>query len=464
MIFVGLSHHTAPVDVRERLALDEQAKAAFLRKVGDIDCVEEAFVLGTCNRVEVYAVARDERKEADIAQAIRDLLIEQGGVAVAPCLLSLMGDATVEHLFRVASSLESLVVGEPQILGQLKRAVQNAEEAGTVGRALRDATNYAFQLAKRIRTETEIGAGQASVPTAAARLARQIFGDLQGRQVVLVGAGEMAQAAAKVLVHAGASLVIVNRSRDRAERLQANVGGETAPWDELEARLVKTDIVLSSTACPAIILTRPMLERVKRARRGRSLFLIDIAVPRDVDPTINDLEGMYVYDVDDLSKIVEESREAREAAARQAEAILAVELERWVARQVELDMTPVIKELRDRTRRVLEAEMERSFSGKLRGLSPKERAAVQAMIQSATKKLLHEPTMQLRALAGRPDAVAQAECVCAIFGLPPFEGTEDVRATRPEPDRGARDIAKGELNGTGESGPAWMSLACEFAR
>jgi glutamyl-tRNA reductase len=457
MIFVGLSHQTAPVDVREQLARADHDKVTLLHRISALDGVDQAFLLGTCNRVEVYAVPCKGHNPLTIIHAVRNLLVEEGGESVAPYLASLEGSDAVKHLFRVASSLASLVVGEPQILGQLKRAVQQAEEQGTLGRELRDVTNQAFQVAKRARTETEIGVGQASVPSAAVRLARQIFGELEGRRVVLVGAGDMAQAAAKVLARAGARLTIVNRSRDRALRLQAHVGGEIASWDQLESCLVATDIVLSSTACPAIILTRPMLERVRRARRGKSLFLIDIAVPRDVDPSVNDLDGVYVYDVDDLSRIVEEHREVREQAARQVESLVAEELERWSDRQCALDVTPLIRELRDRTRQILEAEMERTLRGKLRDLSEKDRAALQGMIQSATNKLLHEPTTRLKAMAGEPEGRDHASSVCVLFGLTPLESTAGEPAMdRSEPAVGLRETAR--------SNGGWLPLGLEFAR
>lgn len=447
MIFVGLSHHTAPLEVRERLAFHGGAFDDFRKGVLDVEGVAHAIVLITCNRVEVYASLRDGRYEQSATEAIRALLSSHGE-GVARCLVSKVGVDAVEHLLRVASSLESLVIGEPQILGQLKQAAQVAESQGGLGRELRGLFNLAFHTAKRIRTETEIGAGQASVPTAAVRLARQIFGELEGRRVVLIGAGEMAQSAAKVLANAGAAITIVNRSRDRALRLQRNVGGRIAPWGELESQLAETDIVLSSTACPAIILTRATLERVRRARRGRSLFLIDIAVPRDIDPSANDIDGMYVYDVDDLSRIVEESRATREAAAQRAAAIVEEEIGQLRTLHRSMDITPVIKDLRARTESVLRAEMERSLKGKLRTLSNEERGALEAMVRSAANKLMHEPTVRLRMLANQPDAHEQVACIRDVFGLPPGE------------EGGTREAAS---VATDVSSP-WMVMAWEAAR
>ena len=399
--------------------MDEPAARALLERLASLDAVAGCFVLATCNRVEVYATVRAEHTGAAAIEAVETSLAELGGEDVRAHLVRATGQDALRHLFRVAASLDSLIVGEPHILGQLKTAVQRAEDMGTLGAELREATRFALQTAKRIRSETDIGAGQASVPTAAVRLARQIFGDLANKTVLLVGAGDMAQAAAKVLAHSGVNIVIANRSEDRAQRLQATVGGRVARWDALEACLVEADIVISSTSSPTFVITRDMVKRAQRSRNGRSLFLIDIAVPRDVEPGANAIETVYVYDVDDLSRVVEESRDLRDAAASRAEAILCEELGRLDRERIARGMTPLIKGLRQRTRDVLQSEVERSLRGKLQHLSASDRAALQAMVEAAANKLMHAPTIRLKALAGAPDAGRQAACVCELFGLSP---------------------------------------------
>lgn len=445
IVAVGLSHKTAPLEVRERVAIGRDALPEVLRQLVALDEVGEAVVLSTCNRVEVYAAPRAGRVravrrgappdpwDADLEPAIRavtSVLAREGGDAIAPHLVAASGRDAVVHLFRVASSLDSLVVGEPQILGQLKDAIDAAREAGTLGPTLGQAMSHAVRVGKRVRTQTAIGAGQVSVSSVAVDLARQIFGDLDGRSVALIGAGEMAEGAARLLVRAGARLVVVNRSEARAAELARDVGGEARTFAELERSVIEADVVVSSTASPGHVIGLDLVKRARKARKGRSLFLMDIAVPRDVDPRVNELDSVYLYDIDDLSQIVAESLEGRAAEADRAEAIVRDEARGFETWALERAMAPTIASLFARTRAVLHAEMDRSLSGKLRHLGPADREALAVMLDAAANKLLHAPTSRLRALAADPRAPDYLEALHDLFDLPDSDAPSGAEASR----------------------------------
>jgi glutamyl-tRNA reductase len=433
IVVVGLSHKNAPIEVREKLAVSRGAVPGVLARLTGHRAVGEALVLSTCNRVEIYAAARGRgATEAELAEASRaalSVLEDLGGQGVLPWLVNEVGKSAVLHLFRVAASLDSLVVGEPQILGQLKDAIELAREHKTLGATLGNAMHRAVRVGKRVRTETAIGEGQVSVSSVAIDLARNIFGDLEGHTAALIGAGEMAEAASKLLVRAGARLHIVNRSPERARALAAEVGGEPRPWCDLERTLVEADIVVSSTASPGYVITQDLMKGVRKARRGRSLFLIDIAVPRDVDPKVNKLDNVYLYDVDDLSQIVNESLEGRAAEAARAAAIAEEEARGFEAWTREQALTPAIVALRARIRAVLEAELARSLAGKLRHLPPADREALGVMLDAATNKFLHRPVTRLRGLAGDPRAEDYVEALRDLFEVE----VEDGAAVAPDP-------------------------------
>lgn len=442
IVVVGLSHKTAPIAVRERLAIGRDALPEVLTRLTADEAIGEAVVLSTCNRVEIYAAARrsskprggrpgelvsalDDDGTEDTARAVARVMASIGGSEVAPHLVRTCGREAVEHLYRVAASLDSLVIGEPQILGQLKNAIEIARETRSIGANLGKAMHGAIRTGKRVRSETQIGAGQVSVASVAIDLARQIFGELSGHRAMLIGAGEMAEAAAKLIARAGVRLVVVNRSLERGAALAADVGGEARPWGELERTLVETDIVISSTSSSDYVLPLDLVKRVRKQRRGRSLFLIDIAVPRDIEPTVNDLDGIFLYDVDDLSQIVAESRESRAAEAAHAESIVREELQSFEAWTLERALTPTITALRARTLSMLNAEVERSLSGKLRHLGPAEREALAVMVSAATSKLLHVPITRLRALAADERAGNYLEALHDLFELDGSGGGPD---------------------------------------
>ncbi|NUP11563.1 MAG: glutamyl-tRNA reductase [Polyangiaceae bacterium] len=423
MVQVGLSHRTARVELREQLAVCHDDIPTFIDELVRHTPVTEAMVLSTCNRVEVYAAlprghASDDATLDEVGRAVASRLAHRGTAEVAAALVRRRGLDALHHLFRVASSLDSLVVGEPQILGQLKDAITVATEHGTLGPVLGKVLHRALFVGKRVRTETQIGAGQVSVSSVAVDLALQIFGDLNGKTALMVGAGEMAESAAKLLVKEGARLLVVNRSIERATKLAAEVGGVPHEWGQLNWSLIDADIVVSSTSSPHFVITHDAMKTAKKARRGRSLFLIDIAVPRDIDPAVASLDGVYRYDIDDLEQIVADSLAGRAAEAEKAEGIVLSEVRAFEVRAAELAMNPVIVGLRARIRAALNLELERSLAGKLKHLGATEREALGVMIDAATNKICHRPSARLRALANDPRGFDAVETLTDLFDLP----------------------------------------------
>jgi glutamyl-tRNA reductase len=450
MLVVGLSHQTAPIEIRERLAIPPKEVTTTLQRITALPTVIEAVVLSTCNRVEIYAAPHPDAPARDVSHELSAMLGEIGGREVLPHLGSRLGLEAVRHLFRVASSLDSLVIGEPQILGQLKNAIRHATEARSLGPELNLAMRSALSVAKRVRTETAIGEGQVSVPSIAVDLARHIFEDVAGKTALLVGAGEMAESAAKLLARAGARIHVVNRSLDRAERLAEAVGGSPEPWDRLTDMLISADIVVSSTASPIPVITKKMVKSLRRKRRGRSLFLIDIAVPRDVEPTVNDVENVYLYDIDDLSHVVARTLAERKTEAERAESLVAIETRAFEERRSQQAMKPLIVALRERTRAAIDGELERSCRGRLKHLSESDRAALDKMAEAAVNKILHAPTKRLKQLAASPRSQEIAQLLVELFALdqeaPPNSLRPPVVATR-EADDEVADEAPGDRSG-----------------
>jgi len=437
IVKAGLSHRTARVEVREQLAIVNDDVPGFIDELVRTTPIAEAVVLSTCNRVEVYAAlprggGADPKSLDEAARQVSARLAARGTPEVAASIVRCTGSEALRHLFRVAASLDSLVVGEPQILGQLKDAIAIATEHGGLGPMLGKAMNRALFVGKRVRTETQIGAGQVSVSSVAVDLAMQIFGDLRGRTALMVGAGEMAEAAAKLLVKEGAKLIVVNRSPERAQRLASEVGGTTREWGELNWCLIDCDIVVSSTSSPHFVITADAIKTARKARRGRSLFLIDIAVPRDIDPAVASLDGVYRYDIDDLEQIVAESLAGRAAEAEKAEQIVASEVRAYELKATEVAMSPVIIGLRARVRAALAAELERSLTGKLKHLEKSDREALAVMIDAATNKICHHPSTRLRALANDPRGFEAALVLTDLFDLPKSDGGAEHHAEHHE--------------------------------
>ena len=433
LFVVGISWRTAPVAVREKLAFREEELAGTLKLLTTQLPVAEAVLISTCNRVEIYGVAKPGSSPAS---QVRAFLAEQRGLRpadVADVIYDHTAGSAVRHVFKVASALDSLVLGEAQILGQLKEAYGVAGDAGTSGPVIARCLERAFGVAKRVRTETAIARGAANVSTVAVDLAARVFGSLAGKSVLVVGAGKMSTLAARHLHAQGAThIVVTNRSPEKAERLAAEIDGIAKPWTQLEELLAEADVVISSTGARAPILTKAMFKKVMKARRYRSIVLIDIAVPRDVEPEVNELDGAYVYDIDDLEKIVAANLADRAKAAQQAEGIVeheAAQFEQWMRAQ---GVVPTIRALREKFAAVAEGELQKTLEAMARKehTPAQQREAIQRLVQLVVNKLLHQPTTALRE-ASPEEAELRAQVLCELFGLTPDEARE-AEARLPE--------------------------------
>ena len=430
---VGLSHKSAPIEVREKVAVPEEEQAALLQKVAALPGVSEAMLLSTCNRVELFAaVAGPESADAVAAQ-----LREKGGDKVRPHLLQHQGEAAVVHLFRVASSLDSMVVGEPQILGQVKDAFSSSVAAGTVGGELTRACEAAFAAAKRVRTETGIGANAVSMASAAVELARKIFGSLSGRTVLVVGVGPMSEICARHLGSEGANVRVANRTLARAEALVKELGGkaEARPFGDVAKLLTEADVVVTSTAAPKPIFNVELVQPALKARKGRPLFLVDLAVPRDVDPAVHQLDGVFAYNVDDLERVVAENLAARSGEAARAEVLIAEEVARFIRSKTARDAVPILGQLRRRADSIALSEAEKTLAVLGEGLSLRQRQSVEAMAKAIVNKLLHAPTARLRTAgeAGPEEAARVAAAAAELFGLADEGSADDAPEVTPIP-------------------------------
>jgi len=400
LVLVGTSHHHAPVELRERVALDHDQAKELAEHLGEAVC------LSTCNRTELYLVADDVEDAERRSVAALAALEPQ----VENALYRLRDQAAAHHLFRVAAGLDSLVPGEGEILGQ----VRVAYEAGTPGLVLDRVFRQALHAGRKVRVQTAIGESPASVSSAAAALAEQVFGDLEGRTILLIGAGKISEQAARNLLSRHARIAFVaNRTLDRAHELAERFGAEAIPLEEIGPRLASADVVVSSTSSPGYVLDAATVER---ARRGRQLLFVDLAVPRDLDPAIHELDGCYLYDIDDLEAIVSETLAGRRSEAERAEAIVAGEAEKFHEWQASLEVVPAIMSLRAHAEEIREAEL-RKAEGLLGRLDDTERQAVEAITSQIVNKLLHLPTVRMKQAAVSPDGVLYAEAVRHLFGL-----------------------------------------------
>ena len=402
IVLVGVSHHRAPVELRERAALGREQAAELARRLTGGS--GEAVCLSTCNRTELY-LADEAGADAERRAEAALLALEAD---LGPALYRLHDEAASLHLFRVAAGLDSMVPGEGEILGQ----VRTAYEAGATGPILDRLFRQALHAGRKARVETAIGESPASVSSAAAALAEQVFGDLRGRKVLVVGAGKIGDLAARNLLSRGATIAwVANRTADRAAELAERFGSDALRIEQVDEQLADADVVISSTSAPGWILERAQVERVLPARKGRPLFLIDLAVPRDLDPSIHELDGCYLYDIDDVQAVVAETLAGRRREAERAEAIVAAEAERFREWQASLDVVPAIASLRARAEEIRTAELDRAK------LNESERRAAESVTAAVLNKLLHLPTIRMKEAAAAADGVIYADAVRHLFGL-----------------------------------------------
>jgi len=454
----GISHKSAPIEVRERIAKDEERAAELAAGLVSGGYASEAFVVSTCNRVEIIVAAPAGSDPQRTAAACLDGLCA-GDRALDRYVYAHRDQAALRHLTRVAASLDSMVVGEPQILGQIKQGFDWARTRGTVGAELHQVFSRVVRGARRIRTETGIGAGQVSVPAIAIQLASQVFGDLSGHVALLVGSGEMGQAVARLLRDGGAKLLVAGRSLDRVSEVTGALGGTPHLLSDLPALLKVADVIVSSTSAPDYVLSRELLDRARRQRRGRHLLAIDLAVPRDIEPSAGELDGVFLYNIDDLASVAAQSHASRRVEAERAEKLVDEVVAGWERAQTSRQATPTIKALRARIGAVLQMELDKSLRGRLRGLDEEQRAALGAMLEAVTNRLLHQPTARLRELGGEGESETleqYATILSELFELTGTEGGSSSPSHAPprQPESASSQPESGRLPLDGRSSPA----------
>ena len=401
LLLAGINHKTAPVELREQLAIPGDRLAEATRALLAHPGVSEAMIVSTCNRVELLAAYHDEIPDIS---SFFDGQFTVSRTELAPHLYQHRGQDAVRHLFRVACSLDSMVVGEPQILGQVKESYSVARALGAVRSQLDRLLQSAFSVAKKVRSETQIGSSSVSIASVAVDLSRKIFGSLEGRRVLLVGAGKMGELAARHLLQQGASsLMVTNRTAERAERLARNFNGQVLDFAQLYERAGEADIVITSTGSAEFLFRREHGQQLLHRRRGRPMFFVDIAVPRDVDPEMNRVDGVFLYDIDDLQSVAAANMADRSREALEAERIIAEEVARFTRRVSALDVVPSLVGLRESVESMRLAELRRA-QGRLQGLSTEQLAAVEALTRGIANKFLHLPLQALREAAQQGDA------------------------------------------------------------
>lgn len=411
---IGVNHKTAPVEVRERLAIPESRLPEALRRFIEHPGVEEGLILSTCNRVEL--VARTQNGGADLRGFLGNFFGMDRSV-MDPHLYEYREKDAVRHLFRVASSLDSMVVGEAQILGQVKEAYATARALGAVNSQLDQLLTRAFAVAKRVRTETAVGSSAVSVASVAVELAKKIFGSLNGKHVYLIGAGKMTELAARhLLANGAASIFVANRTYDRAIRLAQKFNGQAIEFNRLYETCDRADIVITSTGAPHAIFRREHGELFLSRRKNRPMFFIDIAVPRDVDPEMNKLDGIFVYDIDDLQQAVASHVADRKKEAEKADDIINTEVERFQARIQTLDVVPTIVSLQEHLETIRQAEIDR-VRGRLGPISPEQELAIEALTRGIVNKIMHTPISTLKTAARESEATTVVELVRRLFNL-----------------------------------------------
>ena len=435
LLAIGLSHKTAPVEVRERLALSDARAAEFVRDLHGVQEIQEVVALSTCNRTELYLVVDDP---VDAESTVLGMLARQAGIrptALAGTIYSHRNCEAARHLYRVSSGLESMIVGEDQIQGQVRRAYEAALERETSGPLTNHLFKAALSTGKRVRSETAIGEGNLSLPSVSAMLAVEALGDLRGRRVVIIGTGESSELAARALADAGGELVFVaTRRRDRAVSLAARFGAGSVSFDELPEALVQADVVVSATASPHLLIDAEALAEVQSQRNRRSLLIIDLAVPRDVDADCAGVPGVSLHDVDDLEAVVARNRKVRQVEARRAEGIVEEEIQGFAAWLGSLEVLPTLTALRNHANAIAEQVVIEN-QGKWESVTERDRERVEAMSRAIVNRLLHHPTLRIKEL--RDDRVhARMALVRDLFGL----SVDDEQALRDAPAQ-AEDLS-----------------------
>jgi len=416
---IGVNHLTAPVEVRERLAIPDSHLPESLRRLVQHPGVNEGLILSTCNRVEV--LAQSVNGSADLRGFLRQLF-PVPAAEIESHLYEYREREAIRHLFRVAASLDSMVVGEPQILGQVKEAYATARAVGAVHSQLDLLLTRAFAVAKRVRTETAVGSSAVSVASVAVELAKKIFGSLQGKHVYLVGAGKMSELAARHLIaHGAESIFVANRTHDRAAELAARFSGQAILFEQLYETCDRADIVITSTGAPHAIFRREHGELFLNRRKNRPMFFIDIAVPRDVDPEMNKLDGIFVYDIDDLQQAVSSHVADRRREAERAEEIVNLEVTRFQQRLQSLDVVPTIVSLQDHLETIRQAEIDR-VRGRLGPLTREQEQALDTLTRGIVNKIMHTPVSTLKTAASEPEATTVIDVVRRLFNLQENKG------------------------------------------
>lgn len=417
IILIGMNHKTAPLEIRERLSLSCGDNINPLIEIMNIPQIKEAIYLATCNRVEVLANALDA--EGAIGK-LKTFIFHHGNLSLeemARCLYLYYDHEAVRHLFRVASSIDSLVMGEPQILGQVKDAYRTAVEHNATGVMLNKVIHHAFRTAKRVRTETGIANNAVSVSFAAVELAKKIFGSFKGKTILLIGAGEMSELAAKHLINNGVEKIfITNRTYARAAQMADNFYGTAIEFEKLSEKLQDVDIVISSTGAPGYVIDASMIEKTLRRRRNRLLFLIDIAVPRDIDPAAGEIENVYLYNIDNLQGIVDSNLKSRKKEAEKAEVIIDEELSKYMQWVSTLEVVPTIVSLREKMEGIIRGELAKSGAW-MENLSVEERRNVELLVNSIINKVLHDPITGLKEESRDNGALPYIAAIRRLFGL-----------------------------------------------
>lgn len=417
IILIGMNHKTAPVEIREQLSISCEENSTPLPEIRKIGSLKEVLYLSTCNRVEVLARVTDE---GAAIESLRGFIFSRGNLPeeeLGKCLYVYRDEEAVRHLFRVASSLDSMVMGEPQILGQVKDAYRQCVERGTSGIILNKLLHHAFRVAKRVRTETGIANNAVSVSFAAVELAKKIFGNLQGKTTLLIGAGEMSELAARHLINQGVGRIIVaNRTYERAVALANHFHGVPAGFDHLGERLQEADIVIGSTGAPGYVITKEMVAAALHRRRNRLMYFIDIAVPRDIDPAVGGIDNVYLYNIDDLQQTVDENIRERMKEAQKAEDIIGEEVLNFAAWHNTLEAVPTIRALRDKVEGIMKGELERAPAW-VKNLNDEERKEIEILLSSVLNKVLHDPITGLKEETQEDGAKSYIAAIRRLFKL-----------------------------------------------